>query len=170
MGDLTRFPEMVDRLSPFAFSVALRMMGDEDEANDIVQEALICVWKTIKRLNKPDGFKAWFYRIVINKCYDRMRSMKRNREKIVDSMTWEVIGNRLSEAPDTLLENTEICSIIRALSDGLSPKQKAVFVLCDLEGMSHSEIAEITGMNSINIKSNLHHARRRIGELVKKHI
>ena len=73
-GDLTGFPEMVEKLAPYAFSIALKMLGNEDEADDIVQESLISVWLKIGRLKKAEGFKSWFYRIVLNKCYDRIRS------------------------------------------------------------------------------------------------
>ena len=161
---------MVDRLSPYAFSVAMRMMGDEDEARDIVQESIISVWKTIKRLKNPEGFKSWFYRIVINKCYDRMRRISRNPEKGVDNKTWELISNSLYDDPDKKLENLEIGAIIKGITEKLSPKQKAVFVMHDLEDFSQSEIAEITGMSTFNVKSNLHHARKRIVELIKNHI
>jgi len=169
-GDLTRFPEMVDLLSPFAFSVALRMMGDEAEANDIVQEAMISVWKKIKGLKNPDGFKSWFYRIVFNKCLDGLRIKKRHPETVADDKTWELLTNRLFEDTDSVLDNQEMCSVIKNITNKLSPKQKAVFILSDIEDMPHNEIVEITGMSKVSVKSNLYYARRRISELIKNHI
>jgi RNA polymerase sigma-70 factor (ECF subfamily) len=59
--------------------------------------------------------------------------------------------------------------IIKTLTEKLSPKQKAVFVLCDLEDLSHEEISEITGMSRRNLKANLHFARKRIGEMIERY-
>jgi RNA polymerase sigma-70 factor (ECF subfamily) len=60
--------------------------------------------------------------------------------------------------------------LIRLLTEKLSPKQKAVFVLSDLEEMSNEEISEITGISRTNVKANLHYARKRISEMIEKHI
>lgn len=169
-GDLDNFPEIVDSLSPFAFSTALRMLGDEDEADDIVQESMITVWQKIGRLKNPEGFKSWFYRIVINKCYDRLRKIKRNPETCCDERIWGVLSDRITEDPSVSLENNEICFIVNALTMKLSPKQKAVFVLSDLEEMSQEEISSITGISRSSVKSNLHHARKKIGEQLKKYM
>ena len=68
------------------------------------------------------------------------------------------------------MENSETARIISLLTDRLSPKQKAVFVLSDLEEMSHDEISEITGMSKSGIKANLHYARKNISEMVKKYL
>ena len=169
-GDLNNFPELVDILSPFAFSVAMRMLGDEAEADDIVQESIITVWQKIGRLKNPDGFRSWFYRIVINKCFDRMRKLKKNPEACYDERAWRTISDMLSEGPSVRLENAEIGLIVNTLTLKLSPRQKAVFILSDLEEMSQEEIAAITGISRLSVKSNLYHARKRIGEQIKKYM
>jgi RNA polymerase sigma-70 factor (ECF subfamily) len=68
------------------------------------------------------------------------------------------------------LENSETARIINTLTNRLSPKQKAVFVLSDLEEMSSDEIAGITGMSKSGIKANLHYARKNISEMVEKYL
>ena len=76
-GNLHDFKKVVEMTSPFAFSVAFRiMMGDDELAKDIVQETMITIWEKIGKINSADSFKTWLYRIVVNKCYDRLR--KRN--------------------------------------------------------------------------------------------
>ena len=99
-----------------------------------------------------------------------MRKRKRNPEFITDEQTWELISNRISVEPSVTLENSETSKIIGILTEKLSPRQKAVFVLSDLEGMSNDEISEITGISKSAVKANLYHARKSISEKVEKYL
>jgi len=168
-GNLNSFGELVVKASPFAFSVAFRMLGDENLAEDIVQETMVTVWQKIGKIKSADGFKMWLYRIVINKCYDELRRKKRSKEYTPDASEWLVISNHLSHDSAEEMENRETAALINLLTGSLSPKQKAVFVLCDLEEMSADEASAITGMRKANIKANLHYARRRISEMINKY-
>jgi len=169
-GSLHDFRKLVELISPFAFSVAFRILADEEQAKDIVQETMITLWKTIKKINSPGSFMTWLYRIVVNKCYDQLRRRKRNPEFTADEKTWVLISNKITENPSSGIEERETAQIINLLTDKLSPKQRAVFVLSDLEEMSNDEVSMITGMSRINVKANLHYARKRIGEMIAKHI
>jgi RNA polymerase sigma-70 factor (ECF subfamily) len=110
------------------------------------------------------------YRIVVNKCYDEMRKRKRNPEFVTDEQTWKLISNRISEGPSAFLENNETSKIIRILTEKLSSKQKAVFILSELEGMSNDEISGITGISKSAVKANLYHARKTISQRVEKYL
>jgi RNA polymerase sigma-70 factor, ECF subfamily len=169
-GSLHDFRKIVELISPFAFSVAFRILADEEQAKDIVQETMITLWKTIKKIKSPGSFTTWLYRIVVNKCYDQLRKRKRNPEFNADEKTWVLISNKIFENPVAGIEEKETAQIINLLTDKLSPKQKAVFILSDLEEMSNEEISLITGMSRINVKANLHYARKKIGEMIEKHI
>jgi RNA polymerase sigma-70 factor (ECF subfamily) len=81
-----------------------------------------------------------------------------------------LISNRISVEPSVTLENSETSKIIGILTEKLSPRQKAVFVLSDLEGMSNDEISEITGISKSAVKANLYHARKSISEKVEKYL
>jgi RNA polymerase sigma-70 factor, ECF subfamily len=166
-GNLHDFRKLVEKASPFAFSVAFRMIGNQELAEDIVQETMITIWKTIGKIKSAESFKSWMYRIVINKCYDEMRRKKSNPEFVADEASWKKISERLFENPGTEMENKEIAKMIAALTEKLSPKQKAVFVLADLEEMSNEEISVVTGMSRLNVKANLHYARKSIGEMIR---
>ena len=169
-GNLQNFRKLVELTSPFAFSVAFRLLGDEDQAKDIVQETMITIWQKLKKIRSADVYKTWIYRIVVNKCYDQLRRRKRNPEFIADEKTWKLLSDCIYENQTTELENLETARIINLLSERLSPKQKSVFVLSDLEEMSGDEISEILGMSKSGIKSNLHHARKNISEMVEKYL
>ena len=167
-GNFNNFRKLVELTSPFAYSVAFRMLGDEDQAKDVVQETMVTIWQKLKKIKTAEVYKTWIYRIVVNKCYDEMRKRKRNPEFGADEKTWGVISNRISEEPSAALENKETSKIISLLTEKLSPKQKAVFILSDLEEMSNDEISEITGLSKSAVKSNLHYAIKNISEKVEK--
>jgi RNA polymerase sigma-70 factor, ECF subfamily len=169
-GNFNNFRRLVELTSPFAYSVAFRMLGNEDQAKDVVQETMVTIWQKLKKIKTAEVYKTWIYRIVVNKCYDEMRKRKRNPEFVADELTWGLISNRISEGPSTALENSETARIISILTERLSTKQKAVFVLSDLEGMSNDEISEITGISKSAVKANLYHARKSISDMVEKYL
>lgn len=169
-GNLQSFRKLIGISSPFAFSVAFRMLGDEDLAKDIVQEAMVTIWSKLRKIRSAGSYKTWLYRIVVNKCYDQLRRKKKIPEERADEKTWALISNRIAEGPDNHLENRETAIVIDLLTEKLSPKQKSVFILVDLEGMTPEEVSGITGMSKKNIKANLHYARKNIGEMIVKYI
>lgn len=165
---MSYFRDLVRLSSPFTFSVAFRILGDEDEAKDIVQETMVTIWQKMGKINSSDNYRMWLYRIAVNKCYDQLRRNKRTKEYNYDDSGWELISNHISDESPSELENKETKEILRLLTGNLSPKQKTVFVLCDLEEMTLEEASGITGMNKENIKANLHFARKKIKELLRK--
>lgn len=168
--DEIAFKSLIERYSDFAFSVAFRIMNDEEESNDIVQESFITVWNKIGNFDPEKKFSNWLYRIVVNKCYDALRKRKRMQLVYPDANSWNIAGLFSESNPERKLDNEEIGKMIRQLTFKLSTKQKIVFVMSELEGLSHEDIADITGMAKTIIKSNLNHARRKIGEMIKKYI
>ncbi|MBK9392120.1 MAG: sigma-70 family RNA polymerase sigma factor [Bacteroidetes bacterium] len=102
------------------------MLGDEDQAKDIVQETMVTIWQKLSKVKSAEAYRTWIYRIVINKCCDQLRKRKRNPEFSADEKTWRLISDRISEGPSAELENREIALVINYLTDKLSPKQKAV--------------------------------------------
>jgi RNA polymerase sigma-70 factor (ECF subfamily) len=169
-GNFNNFRKLVELTSPFAYSVAFRMLGNEDQAKDVVQETMVTIWQKLKKIKSAEAYKTWLYRIVVNKSYDFMRKRKRNPEFVADEQTWRLISNRISEEPSAALENGETSKIIGILTERLSSKQKAVFVLSDLEGLSNDEVSEITGISKSAVKANLYHARKSISEKVEKYL
>jgi RNA polymerase sigma-70 factor, ECF subfamily len=169
-GNLQDFRKLVETESSFVFSVAFRILGNNDDAEDTVQETMITLWRKIKEIKSADSFRPWLYRIIVNKCYDRLRKKKREPDSTADDKTWALISNKMYENPGTELENEELAIIINLLTDKLSAKQKAVFVLSEIEELSNDEISMVTGMTKLNIKANLHHARKRLNEMIQKHL
>ena len=169
-GNFNNFRKLVELTSPYAFSLAFRMLGDEDLAKDVVQETMVTIWQKLKSIKSAEVYKTWIYKVVINKCYDQLRNKKRNREYVTDGKTWQILSERISQMPSSQLENEEIARIIGILTDKLSPKQKAIFILSEIDGMTGDEISEVTGISKSVIKANLYYARKSISGMIEKYL
>jgi len=159
-GNLNNFGILVKETSPFVFSVAFRMTGDEEQAKDIVQDTMVAIWQKIDSIKSSNVYKVWVYRIAVNKCYDYLRRRKKNPEVAADENAWALLADRICEKPSSEMDNAEIATLISLLTNRLSPKQKTVFVLAYMEDMTPEEISEITGMSRTSIKANLHYASK----------
>ena len=144
-GDKEAFRSLVERCQGMVFSVALKMLADEEEAKDAVQETFLRVWLNIGKYNpryhsesggsdSSKRFTTWLYAIVSRLCLDRLKS----RARIVAMPEDESVLRRYASADGQHeLENREWAAIVRLLAEGLSPKQRLVFTLSQLEGLSH---------------------------------
>ena len=169
-GNFNNFRKLAEQTSPFAFSLAFRMLGDDDLAKDIVQETMVTIWQKLNNIRSAEAYTTWIRKVVINKCYDCLRQKKRNREYRANDKTWLLLSERISQMQSDNLENEQIAQIISMLTDKLSPKQKTIFVLSEVEEMTSEEISEATGMTRSTIKSNLYYARKSISEMIGKYL
>jgi RNA polymerase sigma-70 factor (ECF subfamily) len=169
-GDTRAFSEMVQTLSPVAWRIAFRILASNEAAEDVAQESLVKVWRSLGRLRKGESFSSWFYRIVVNCCYDEIRKKKRFIGTSTDENTWLVIGEIVKGSNGYEPSLEEYADLLKTITSKLSPVQKTVFVLSDLEGMDYGQIEEITGKGKSSIKANLHYARERVKELIMRGI
>jgi RNA polymerase sigma-70 factor (ECF subfamily) len=156
-GDKKAFAHIVSEYQQLVYTLAFRLLCNNADAEDITQETFIKVWQNISRYKQQYKFSTWIYKIACNTCYDKMRS-ERNVEKV--NLTDYDASSELNQ--EELLHNKELKKWILQLSDGLSPKQKLVFTLSDIEDLEVKEIQAITGLTASKIKSNLYLARQYI--------
>lgn len=164
-GDREAFRSVVQTYQRMVFSLALKMLADEDEAKDVVQETFIRVWQKIGGFDVQRSFTTWLYTIASRLCIDRIKRCRR----LVPMPDDESVLHRFAAEIDSqrTLENREWVSIVRLMAADLSPKQRLVFTLCQLEGLSSDEVEQITGLNARQVKSNLYAARQTIREQLK---
>lgn len=161
-GDRMAFRELVTNFHRLVFTIALKMLADEDLAKDIVQETFIRVWQNIGSFDLSKKFSTWICTIASRLCLDELDKHKHTApmpddERFLDEY---VSADNISSQ----LENSQWVSIVKVLAQELSPKQRLVFTLSQLQGMDTAEVMEISGMDADRIKKNLYVARQTIKE------
>lgn len=161
-NDGNAFRQLVEGYQSMVYSLAYRLLCNEEEARDAVQETFIKVWINLKGFDTNRKFSTWVYAIATNLCYDKLKSGKHFSKCLPLEMLQEVISNALISNDDVekKMIDSELGALIATLTDELTPKQKIVFTLSDLEDLSSEEIVQITGMSASQIKSNLFLARQ----------
>jgi len=162
-GDLNAFQTLVETHQRYAFSLAARFLGNNEDAHDITQETFIKIWKHLPTFDFRCKFTTWMYRIVINLCRDRNKKLNR-QNKLLDPGSPENTAVPRTTPINLEDENIkkELATIITAFAGELPPKQQAVFILRDLQDQSVTEVSRILGISKSSVKSNLSHARQNI--------
>jgi len=162
-GDIPAFEKIVKSHQSYAYAIAFRFVCDEDDAEDIVQESFIRIWKHLQDFDPGMKFTTWMYRIVVNLCYDRIKMNKRRTRvfaRLNSNSSTEDCIDKFDLGQE--LSNKDMASLIKSLADGLSDKQRMIFLLRDLQDLTIDEVADITGMPESAIKTNLFYARQSI--------
>lgn len=167
-GDLDAFRFLVESNQDFAYNLAFKILANEEDAKDIVQEAFIRVWKNIKKYDSKNKFTTWLYKIVVNLCLDNLK-MKKRRNIQSSTAALKAQQNNVSSGEDIEQKviQAEMASLINTMTEKLTPKQRIMFVLFFLQEKSIEEIKTITGMSNGNIKSNIYYARKNMKLLLE---
>ena len=164
-GDVEAFRRIVERNQAFVYRVAYRFVNNVAEAEDITQECFIRLWKNLHRYRPEIKLTTWLYKIVTNLCLDFSKSRQtRVSRNMVALDDYDGMGQ--VDASDQPLIDAELRIAIEAVVNVLAPKQKAVFVLRDIEQVEMPEIAEILAMDAGQVKSNLYYARKKVSEMI----
>ncbi|KAF0141514.1 MAG: RNA polymerase sigma-70 factor ECF subfamily [Stygiobacter sp.] len=158
-GDLSAFEAILKNHQYYAYTVAFRVLTNDDDAKDVVQESFVRIWKHLGSYSKKAKFTTWIYKIVINLCYDKLRARKTENERLETIDDGFVSG---LDNPEKQLTNKEQAEIIKHVSNGLPEKQRMVFVLRDLEELTTDEVSQIMDISIESVKTNLSIARKTI--------
>lgn len=171
--DLDAFNTLILHYQDTVFNTALRILGDEDQAQDAAQEAFISAFQSIASF-RGGSFKAWLMRTVTNACYDELRRQKRkptiplepetNDGEEIDSPKWLADKNM---TPAQKAEADELEHAIQHCLDALPNEFRTVVVLADIQGMDYSEVATSARVPLGTIKSRLARARLRLRECLR---
>ena len=172
-GERQAFEVLVDRYKQKAYRIAFDFTRDREEAKDLSQEAFLQAFSHLKGFDGRASFYTWFYRILVNLCLDYRRRRGRISWESLDERTEKGNGldkiANLAPSPDQQAMGEELSRRIGAALATLPPKQRAVFLLKNHQGLSISEIATVMKAAEGTIKAHLHRAvmalRQRLTEL-----
>lgn len=167
-GDRQAFRALVERHQRSAYSVALGIVRDEQDAREIVQEAFLRVHKGLSTFQGGSSFFTWLYRIVHNLAIDLVRKPGRREEELQEERTVEseselALVSRVDGAdPVQVLRRREIAARIQTALDALPPYHRGVIIMREIEGLSYEEMAQAMQVSKGTIMSRLFHARQKL--------
>jgi RNA polymerase sigma-70 factor (ECF subfamily) len=160
------FEELAQKHYRQAYNIAYRISGSSTDAEDLTQEALIRAYQSFERYQPELPFANWLYRIISNLHVDELRRRGRARVESIDaSAALTDIPDSTYDTADRLLSR-ELDGYLQHALDALSPDFRTAIVLCDIEGLSYEEIAEIMGCSIGTVRSRVHRGRKQMRKLL----
>lgn len=167
-GENKAFGSLMKKYKSQVAGIAYRMVGDYDEAKDISQMVFVKTSRNLDRFDTTKKFSTWLYRITVNASIDYIRKQKKHRHETLETYSDSV--ETPADTPDISLYRKNIKECILQAADALNDKQKAAFLLRDVEGHEIEEVSEILGMPEATVRWYLHRARLRLRkELLRKY-
>lgn len=167
--DERAFNELVEQYEQRVFRLMFRMLARRDEAEDMVQEVFVQVFKAIETFRGESKLSTWIYRIAVNLCKNRAKYLSRRRSDAQDefehSAEWRPMqeGNGVTVGettrPDQVVQGYQLERIVRVCIAELDPDFREALVLRDIEDLPYEEIMDITGLPEGTVKSRIHRAR-----------
>lgn len=154
-GDNEAFAQLVRKYSPDAYRTAFMVLRDREEVEDVVQESFLTCYRKIKSFRMESSFKTWLYRIVVNRCYDRLRKLNREYDAL-NKMSLNL--NNGSEDINGLESRLDLKEVIL----GLIPEHRLVLTLYYGKDFGVQKVADILGVPVGTVKSRLNSARNMI--------
>jgi RNA polymerase sigma-70 factor (ECF subfamily) len=165
-GDKQAFEQVVRLTSPACYSLAYRLVGDEDDARDVVQDAYLRSYRSLRRFRGDAAFSTWLHRITVNCAADLLERRRRTSHDVLDDMadSLVLVEQRLERDPEAAAGATDDrARLVQALRE-LPDELRLVVVLRDVYDLAHQEIAKELGISQGAAKVRLHRARRRLRE------
>ncbi len=166
-GDTSSFGLLVEKYQRNMMTFAYRMMGDWDEAKDVLQESFVKALLSIGKFDKSTRFFHWLYRIMINQCKDELRK-RSTMKKIFERNPG--LFDQAGTSPEQDVVERERVTVLKACLGKLTYIQRTCLTLRDLQGFSCEEIAQILGIRRSTVRVHLYRARKNLKKLLTEKI
>lgn len=174
-GDDRAYEQVVRTTGGRLLAVARRMLGDEQEAQDAVQEAFLSAFRAMDQFGGRSQLSTWLHRVAVNVCLMKLRSRKRKPEQSIDDLLPRFLDDghqadppeEWGEAADGALERSEVREFVRASIDRLPESYRTVILLRDIEELDTEETAQLLGITVPVVKTRLHRARLALRTLLE---
>ncbi|HEU4523146.1 MAG TPA: RNA polymerase sigma factor [Thermoanaerobaculia bacterium] len=157
-GDAEAFEQLVRRKTPRVYALCYRIIGNAEDAKDIAQLVFIKLWENLEKYDSAYAFDTWLYRMVTNVAIDFIRN-RQSRENAVNS-TLRLVKTSADAEQGLVVQRKEIETVFNDISSVLSPKQKTIFIMREMEDLPSSEIAKVLGCRESTVRNHLFNARK----------
>jgi RNA polymerase sigma-70 factor (ECF subfamily) len=171
-GDQAAFRKLVERHQRRAYTIALNLVRDENDAREIVQEAFLRVYRGLHTFQGGSSFFTWLYRIVTNLAIDAVRKPGRDVEAFDEALSVEDEADhpflsRIDGAdPLDAFHRNELGTKLAAALEALPPYHRGVILMREVDGLSYDEMAQVMGVSKGTIMSRLFHARQKLQRIL----
>ena len=161
LGEKAAFEELVVRHQELVFSLAYKLTGNREMANDVAQESFIRAWKAIEKFRGDSTFSTWIYRITVNTAWTLRKKAKKHNTLNIDD-TYEPIVIDEKKDPELVAINSDLSSVLVSALGKLPLEQRIIVELKNIEGRSHKEIADYLDISVTAAKVRLHRAHQKL--------
>lgn len=172
-GDDEAFRDLMETYKRRAYGVALGIVGDPDEAQDVVQDAFVKAYYKLKEFRFGANFYTWFYRLLVNQAIDRWRKTARSPavpfdDAWVSGETAEPEAMVYPKTPEEMAGNRELAEGLTRAIAALPEYHRTVILLREVEGMAYEEIARALDCSVGTVMSRLHYARAKLKDALRE--
>ena len=168
-GNTNAFTVLVYRYKDLVFTLALRMVKNREEAEEVSQDTFIKVYISLNRFKGDSKFSTWIYRVAYNTCLDRLKKNNRQEYTVAIDEYTEHQVKTLENALDALEEQEKQLAIKKCL-EMLPSEDSFILTLYYFEELSLDEISKITGLKPNNVKVKLFRSRKKLATILKQHL
>jgi RNA polymerase sigma-70 factor (ECF subfamily) len=168
-GDLAAYQKFIRLYSSRVHAIAYQMVGNSIDAQDIAQEVFVRLHRSLHTYKPRFSFMTWLYRLTVNYSIDYLRKHRQQKKISLENVQDESMLKDRAPSPDRSLELNELKGAIQKISEGLTWKQRKVFVLRDLQGFSTEETAQILNCRPSTVRVHLSKARSHIKKAMLQH-
>ena len=177
-GDHDAFATLVRDHGRQLLATARRMLGNEDDARDVLQEGFASAFRSVERFEGKSRLATWLHRIVVNTALMKLRSRRSRPEASIEDLQPRFLDDGhhadppcpWSERATEALQSAESSAILRRAIDQLPPAHREVLVLRDIEQLSTEAVGELLGVTQNAVKIRLHRARQALRTLLDRHL
>jgi RNA polymerase sigma-70 factor (ECF subfamily) len=163
-ADPAAFEALVRRHHRVLFGLAVRLVGNRADAEDVVQESFVAAWRRLPEFRGQAAFSSWMYRIVTNRCLTLAR--RASPTVPLDAERQGLATSQTDEPAAATEAGARLAALEEALAE-LPPEQRVCWVLRHLHGLGYSEIGEIVGAGPPAVRGRIHRARRQLAEVMR---
>jgi RNA polymerase sigma-70 factor (ECF subfamily) len=166
-GDQDAFRLLVERYTTKVFSLARSILGNDRDAEDVVQEVFFKVHRRLETFREDARFSTWLYRVTFNAAFDRVKKRRTDRTVLAEDFQ-KLPVEALEDGPVERAARRDLQNEVRRAMAGLPEKFRTVLVLRELEGLAYEEISHTLGISKGTVESRLFRARARLKEALER--